>query len=264
MNITMSKPASIGKKKESKPEINPIQRGIREGEFIIKPNQYDLLMMYPKNRPINSVHVMKMKLSVQKHNILRNVIVVWDEKKKKYYIVDGQHLFTAIMELNLEIRCHAIPCDDENQITQLMIDLNNTSKSWKMMDFINGWAESGNKAYRTLRNAANVTYADVQSSVIIQAYTQKNRQTATKMVKEGTFQIVDKTKGDEFIDCISECSELVPNTRQMNEALIKLMIKTKSYDHKHMVRRLKSVGKFSIFSTNESELYKQLVKIYNS
>jgi hypothetical protein len=83
------------------------------------------------------------------------------------------------------------------------------------------------------------------------------------MVKEGTFEIVNKVKGDELIDCVSECAEIVPNTRPMNEALIKVMLNTEGYNHKHMIKRLKAVVKTFIFSTSEGKLYEQLVSIYN-
>jgi hypothetical protein len=229
----------------------------------ITPDQYGLLAILPKNRPIKAPHGLQMKMSVMRNGVLRDVIVVWDNKKNKYYIVDGQHLVYALKELNLPIDCLVVECENEEQITKLMIDLNNTSKSWKLTDYIHGWAESGNKHYRLLKNSINLTYADVQASVIIQAYTMQGRAKATKMVKEGKFEIVNKVKGDELIDCVSECAEIVPNTRPMNEALIKLMLNTEGYNHKHMIKRLKAVVKTFIFSTSEGKLYEQLVSIYN-
>lgn len=237
---------------------------LREAKLVtINPEQYGLLISLAKNRPVKKSHAMQMKLSVMRNGVLRYVIVVWDSKKNKYYIVDGQHLVYALKELNLPIDCKVVECENEEQITQLMIDLNNTSKSWKLNDYIHGWAESGNKHYRLLKNAMNLTYSDMQVSVVIQAYTMQNRAKATKMVKEGRFEIVNKVKGDELIDCVSECAEIVPNTRQMNEALIKLMLRTEGYNHKHMIKRLKAVVKHFVFSTSEGKLYEQLETIYN-
>ncbi len=230
---------------------------------VITPDQYGLLAVLPKNRPINKQHSLSMKLSVMRNGVLRNVIVVWDSKKNKYYIVDGQHLSDCLKDLGYDIPCTVVDSKSEAETTQLMIDLNNTSKSWKLADYIHGWAESGNKDYRLLKNAMNLTYSDMQVSIIIQAYTMQNRAKATKMVKEGRFEIVNKVKGDELIDCVSECAEIVPNTRQMNEALIKLMLRTEGYNHKHMIKRLKAVVKHFVFSTSEGKLYEQLETIYN-
>lgn len=227
--------------------------------------QYDLMARIPKNRPIFAPNLAKMKLSVMRHGVTRDLIVVWDNKKNKYLILDGQHLFEVIKEFNLPFRCRIMDCESDEDITRLMIDLNNTSKSWKLNDYIHSWAEGGNKHYRLLKNAINLTYSDMQISIVIQAYTmQQSRLKATKMVKDGSFQIVNKIKGDEIIECVCDCSQIIPNTRQMNEALVKLILKTESYNHKHMIKRLKAVVNTYVFSTNESKMYQQLLSIYNN
>ena len=84
------------------------------------------------------------------------------------------------------------------------------------------------------------------------------------MLKAGTFTIVNKVRGEQLIEYVSDCLNILPNTRQMNEALIKLMLKTESYNHSHFIKKLKAVVKTYVFSTKEGELYKQLVKIYNN
>jgi len=61
----------------------------------ITPGQYGLLAVLPKNRPIKLPHGLQMKMSVIRNGVLRNVIVVWDNKKNKYIIVDEQHLVYA-------------------------------------------------------------------------------------------------------------------------------------------------------------------------
>jgi hypothetical protein len=230
----------------------------------ITSEQYGLLAKMPMNRPITASGVKAMKESVQRNGVLRDVIVVWDKKKNRYLIVDGQHLSEALIELELPVRCRIVECETEAEITQLMIDLNNISKSWKLENYIHGWKESGLKDYRILENASTVVYPDVQVSVIIQAYTQQNRSKATKMVKLGTFSIVDRNRGDFFIDCVSDCATLLPNTRQMNEALIKLMLSEESYDHKRMIKNIKSAVKKGIeFSlTSEKANFMILKRIY--
>lgn len=233
----------------------------------ITPDQYGLLVKMPMNRPITDAGVAKMKASVERHGVLRDVIVVWDKKKNRYLIVDGQHLVKALVELEAPVRCRVVECKTEADITQLMIDLNNISKSWKIEDYIHGWKESGLKDYRILENANEVMYHDVQVSVIIQAYTQQNRAKATKMVKEGTFTIVDRNRGDFYLDCVSDCVTILPNTRVMNEALIKLMLSEESYNHKKMVKNIKTAllkKKIDFSHTSEKAVLEQLKKIYNT
>jgi len=226
----------------------------------ITTQMYDKLAVLDRNRPIVIPHVQSMKESVLRHGVLRQVIVVFNKAKGKFLIVDGQHLSVALQDLGYDIECRVVDCETEEEITQLMIDLNNTSKSWKLEDFIHGWAASGLKSYKHLKTA--IAMSDIQMSVIIQAYTQKTRGVATKLVKTGNFEIVNKLRGDELIDYISDCMTIVPSTRAMGEALIKLMLSIEQYNHKRMLKNCKA-AKSIAFSHKEGELFQQLVEIYN-
>lgn len=229
---------------------------------IITPEQYGLLKRMKTNRLITKSNVVTKVKSVLKYGQFRPVLVVWNSKKNCYFIIDGQHLIEALKQLKMEINCLIYKFDNEKDITDFMITVNTTAKSWSLEDYINSWAGSGNKHYERLAEAIFET--NMQATVIMQAYTQVSRSKATKMVKEGKFNIFDKDRGDELIEYVCQCSALLPNTRQINEALIKIMLNTEGYDNIKMKRNLKKVVKKFIFSTKESELYKQLVEIYNS
>ena len=119
--------------------------------IVITQDDYSKLFFTHKNRVVKKTHVKLMQESVLRHGCLRLVVVVWDDVLEKYIVVDGQHLSRALMGLNRPIECHVVDCDTEQDLTQLMIDLNNISKSWKPMDYVHGWAETGNKDYQFLR-----------------------------------------------------------------------------------------------------------------
>jgi hypothetical protein len=142
---------------------------------------------------------------------------------------------------------------------EVMKEVNNSNKSWVLANYINMYAKQGLKDYAILQEAEKKCS---QITTIIQAYTLESRSVATKMVKNGTFRIKDKDKGDTILQQISECKSISHDTRQMGEALIKLMLNVK-YNHKKMIRNLKSVRKNVQFSTKEGELYSQLLAIYN-
>ena len=253
------------KKAEVKVEnVKLVRRPINFGDnlVVITPELYKELINSPRNRAINPLHVRKMKESVLRNGCFRDVVVVYDATKKKYIIVDGQHLTVALQELNRAITCKIADCETEEEITQLMIDINNTSKSWSLENYINSWAESGLKAYKHLRT--EIALSDIPMTTVIQALSQKPRGTATKLVKEGKFEIANKQRGEELIQYVSDCATILPNTRPVCEALIKLMLTVEQYDHKRMLRACKSAVKQYIFSTKESEMYKQLVEIYNA
>lgn len=232
-----------------------------DNRIVITTEEYGTLARTEKNRLIKMPHVKKMQESVVRNGILRYVIVVFNKALNKYVIVDGQHLSVALQNLNMDIPCILVDCKNEEELTQLMIDLNNTSKSWKLEEYINGWAASGLEDYKYLKTA--IVMNDVQQSVIIQAYTQNVRSKATEMVKNGTFVIVDRIKGDQMIENVSNLLSILPNTRQMSEALMQIMLKTSDFNVKQMLKNAKKAVKTTIFSTREKELREQLLVIYN-
>jgi len=238
--------------------------GYATKEITLTLSESGLLQRIPMNRPVSDIGVNIMRESVIRNGVLRRVILTWDAKKSRYYIVDGQHLVEALKQLEYDIPCLVVGVQNEAQMVQLMIDLNNISKSWKLSDYINGWRESGNKDYRLLMNAKDVMYPDVQLSVIIQAYAQTGRGKATKMVKEGTFKITNREKSEQIIDSVSNCLGFLPNTRPINEALVKLILTNEDYDQKRMITNLKEALKRNVnfVLKSESETYKLLQKIY--
>lgn len=233
-----------------------------DNRVVVTTEQYNTLVRTEKNRMINIAHVKKMQESVVRHGVLRYVIVVFNKALGKYVIVDGQHLSVALQNLNMDIPCILVDCQTEEDLTQLMIDLNNTSKSWKLDDYINGWAASGLDDYKYLKTA--IVMSDVQQSVIIQAYTGKIRHAATKMVKNGTFRIVDKVKGDKIIEDVSNLITILPNTRQMSEALVQIIIEMPNFDVKKMLKNSKKAVGSTNFEGDGNVLKKTLLEIYNA
>ena len=166
------------------------------------------------------------------------------------------------MALNRPIECHVVDCETDEDLTQLMIDLNNISKSWKPMDYVHGWAETGNKDYIFLRNV--LLKNTLQLSVVLMAYSQKRRMITTKDMREGTFKIVDKEYGTKLLSNIRDCNNYVPSSRAMNEALVQLMITIENYDHKVMIKKLKVAVKHVVFEVSEPKMFNQLVDIYKN
>ncbi len=230
--------------------------------IVITQDNYSQLFFTHKNRVVKKPHVKLMQESVLRHGCLRLVVVVWDDVLEKYIVVDGQHLTRALMALNRPIECHVVDCETEQDLTQLMIDLNNISKSWKPMDYVHGWAETGNKDYQFLRSV--LVKNTLQLSVVLMAYSQKRRMITTKDMREGTYKITDKEYGTKLISQIRDCNNHVPSTRAMNEALVQLMISIENYDHKRMIKNLRVAVKTIIFDKSETKMYNQLVDIYKA
>ena len=228
---------------------------------IITKDNYGVLETVSANRGIIPSLVKRMYDSVNRNGILRDIIVIWSITLKKYLIVDGQHLTNAIMLMGGDIGCRIVDVTEDN-LTQLMIDLNNTSKSWSLSDYIHGWSENGVYDYKQLQKT--IKGSKIQDTIILMAYTQKDRAMATKLAKTGKFEIVNKTSGDRMLKQLTEIHKHLPNTRVYNQAVMTFLIKTKDYNHEQMLKNLKKKVSDTYFSTKEKEIYNQLFNIYNS
>lgn len=103
---------------------------------------YSKFAVLPMNRGIDSKHVQKMIASIRKMGVLRCVITTTTdiiEGEKKRYIIDGQHLATALEREGKPIPYIDITVESEQDLIEKMAYLNNSSKSWDLMNYINAW-----------------------------------------------------------------------------------------------------------------------------
>jgi hypothetical protein len=105
-------------------------------------SDYTKFAILPMNRGIDSKHVQKMITSIRKMGVIRAVITTTTniiEGTEKTYIIDGQHLATALEREGLPIPCIDIKIESEEDLIEKMAYLNNSSKSWDLMNYINAW-----------------------------------------------------------------------------------------------------------------------------
>lgn len=247
----------LEKKSMSASIINEAKR------ITISQEEYDKLENIKSNRPFSDKIYKKMAESVFRYGCLRDLIVYWDSVKKKYVIIDGQHLFKVLMYFELPIHCKVVQVE-KGELTKLMTYINNINKGWSLNDYIHSWAENGNHFYKIVQKT--LEKYSVQESVILMAYTFTTRAKATKLCKDGTLEITNRDKSEKLLSYLTDTHEFLPNNRVYNEAIMKLIIKlssTDNYDNTRMLRNLNTHAKKTNFSVNESEIYKQLVNIYN-
>jgi hypothetical protein len=105
-------------------------------------SDYSKFSILPMNRSIDSKHVQKMIRSIRKMGVLRGVITCTTdiiEGVMKTYIIDGQHLATALEREGQPIPCLNIDIESEEDLISKMAFLNNSSKSWDLMNYVNAW-----------------------------------------------------------------------------------------------------------------------------
>jgi len=233
-------------------------------DFLVAISTKDLdksLYVLPTNREIKEENVKSLLSRIRQVGTQRFPVVFFNERLNRFCLFDGNHLFKAkVINGESSVTCIFMPnIKTEEEAEKSMILLNNTGKPWVLKDYARCGAKSGKIDYQILLQEME---RKIQLTTILQAYSQESRSVATSMLKSGNFKIKDKVYGDVILDNISELMEYSQNTRQMGEALIKLMLSTKKYKQHRMIKNLKSVQNNIQFSTKEGELSKQLEIIY--
>lgn len=101
-------------------------------------NDYFLFKPLQGNRQINKLHLKRLKDAIEK-NYLFTVIIV----NENYEIIDGQHRFECIRDLQLPL--HYIVCKGYG-LSEVQI-LNQNGKNWNTSDYLYGYIDMGLEPY---------------------------------------------------------------------------------------------------------------------
>lgn len=165
------------------------------------------------NRPIIPSHVTRLAESVRKLGVLRPVIVAeldFITGRKELFIVDGQHLFNALLRLGWEIPYITIKVKDQQDLVEKIALLNSSSKTWGLIDYTMAWA-SLKEDYKKLNHYFNVY--DFELSIIAGVFAGTglhSSQSATRLIKSGEFQIRNEQRGVEILDYMTDVFKVIP------------------------------------------------------
>lgn len=155
-------------------------------------SDYSKFAVLPMNRGIDSKHVQKMIASIRKMGVLRCVITCTTdmiEGQKKTYVIDGQHLATALEREGQPIPCIDIKVESEEDLIEKMAYLNNSSKSWDLMNYINAW-KMIRPDYMKLFKWKNMYDIEITMLAIIGVNNAAFKYNTTA-IKTGTFKITN-------------------------------------------------------------------------
>ena len=102
---------------------------------------YSMFKTIDGNRRVGNT--LRLEKSMKEHGVLPVPIIVND----KFEVIDGQHRLKAAEKLGLSVPYMVYKNADIDDC----ILMNNTSKPWEMIDYINSYAERGYPAYVELR-----------------------------------------------------------------------------------------------------------------
>ena len=160
-------------------------------EYKVKmATDYSKFSKLPMNRDIDSKHVQKMVYSLRKQGCIRAVICCRTnliEGVEKLYIIDGQHLATALEREGQPIPYIEYTVKSEEDLIDKMAYLNNSSKSWDLTNYINAW-KMIKPDYMKLFKWKNLY--DLEPTMIAAiAQNMVSIRYSTRPIKDGTFVI---------------------------------------------------------------------------
>jgi hypothetical protein len=166
------------------------------------------------NREVAASQANKIAKSMLKMGNLRAIVVVklkYKSKTSKYYILDGQHLYTALLSLKVtEIPVVEISVDSVPSLVEKIAMLNSSSKSWQLKDYVIAWSNI-HEDYVTLLNLQK-TY-DLEFSMISAICTgvdMKSGIPGSQTIKSGKFRIKNLEQSTRKLEDINEILNVLP------------------------------------------------------
>jgi hypothetical protein len=231
-------------------------------------NSYSTFSILPMNRGIDSKHVQKMIASLRLQGCLRVVICCKTniiEGEWKTYIIDGQHMATALEREGQPIPYIEIGIDSEEDLIKKMAYLNNSSKSWDMMNFINAW-KMIRPDYMKLFKWKNMYDIEVTMLAIIGVNNGAIRH-STGALKTGNFKITNP-KAEDMCKAFNDIFlKIGKSDRAVKFQFLNAFLQayTPKYNHtKTMVaieRHLKTVKLMAIGEETGAFIRKQIFKL---
>lgn len=211
------------------------------------------------NRAIIPSHVTKMAESIMKLGILRPVVVAYLDFKgvKDYYIIDGQHLYHALIRLGYDIPYVTIDVKNDEELIESLALLNNSSKSWTMTDYVQAWSFTTSD-YKTLVKYFN-TY-DLELCTLA-SILHGRTENISKTVKTGKFKVNSEEKAVNLMDYTTDVLKVLPrqdratNRRLVNSYIMFVYDNYSNYDHKKFIAYLKrNIARLEFLNSSDDDL----------
>ena len=172
---------------------------------ILRTRNYDQFNFKKENREINYNKVLSLKSKLLEDG--RQIMPIICNTKKE--IIDGQHRFEALKELNWDVMYYI----DESVTSKDLISINNTQKNWGMADYVHYYASLGNESYMKLEKIWK-EYDEFSLKVILTAITEK-------YIKERKLKAGDLYLTDEDFEKGRECLEFIKNIKNNKHVFFK-------------------------------------------
>lgn len=219
------------------------------------------------NRPIYPRQVTKIAESIKKMGVIRPIVVAkisFISGKTEYYIIDGQHLFNALIRLNLPIPYTEVTVTDKQDLVEKIALLNASSKNWCMQDYITAWS-SLKEDYVKLNRYFEVY--DLERTFLASVLMNFDAKSISVKIKKGDFKITEEKQAVRILDQVTDMLHVLPRMNRFENSYscyeyVKFFKSIKDYDHNRFIKNLIKHKKEFLLATQEegklSEMFKKL------
>lgn len=267
----MKKTISKTEKKAVKIVKDFYKNPLKNMKWLVENGHTKLNYLAGINRPVNPGQVTKLAKSLEKMLVLRPVVVAelsFISGKSEKYIIDGQHIFNALLRLGWEVPYVTIQVDSKQELVEVIALLNASSKTWTMHDYVSAWS-SLKDDYIKLNHYYQVYDLEISDLAAILMNNSINNSgggssTVTRVIKSGEFKISNEQKNVEILNYVTDMLKVVPRMNRFEnryavKEYVKLLRSTKKYDaamHKSFLAKLqKNKDKFILATQEEGKLF---------
>lgn len=195
-------------------------RNIFNVQILEKGSKIGFKFMEGINRAIIPAQVTKLAESIRKMGVVRPVVVadLYFQGLNGRYIIDGQHLYFALMRENYDIPYIKIDIKDEEQLVGYTALLNSSSKSWQLKDYIQVWSFIC-PDYKKLSYYFNKYDLEVQTVAAILANKNAGGGGINSVIKNGTFKVKNEDKAKKVLDYVTDVLKIVPRMDRFSNRL---------------------------------------------
>lgn len=238
-----------------------------------KNSKKSLHLLTGINRGIKPSQVTKLAKSINKMGCIRPIVAAelsFIDGSKKKYIIDGQHLFHALMRNNMDFEYIEIKIKDLTELIEIIALLNASSMSWCLLDYIQAWGAVV-ADYKTLYKYYN-TY-DLELSTLGAILNGDNCGSGASIgvkFKNGSFRIRDEENALVIINQLTDVLKILPRMNRFenrylcSEYVNFLRSNGSLYNHLHFLTKLQIQKEKFILATQEpgklNEMFKKLSK----
>lgn len=228
---------------------------------ILQSTEYKKFKTLKGNRAINRSHVLKIGRSIAAHpDLIQYNPVMVNEKME---IIDGQHRFEALKELEMTVPYVEI-VGGSAEAAQI---LNANQANWKPLDYAKSFAANGNEHYATYVEVkeANPDLRHGTMLALLEGGTGQGG-TSTKKFRDGEFAVHNNSWQNE-LEQLEDVREVVGkgiwNRRDFTQSVVVFM-RHPGYNHEQMLEKVEKYGqKYLKGLSGVAEHLQALERTYN-